>query len=50
MQHKTGLIDQIEETVIAVLLGLMTLITFAKISYYIFWTLISFSNNSCTCT
>lgn len=31
MQHKSGLIDQIEETVIAVLLGLMTLLTFANV-------------------
>ncbi|MBE0454156.1 TRAP transporter small permease [Roseovarius autotrophicus] len=31
MQHKSGLIDQIEETVIAVLLGLMTVITFANV-------------------
>jgi len=31
MQHKTGLIDQIEETVIAALLGLMTVITFANV-------------------
>ncbi|HKL45072.1 MAG TPA: TRAP transporter small permease [Roseovarius sp.] len=37
MQHKTGLIDQIEETVIAVLLGLMTLITFANVvARYVF--------------
>lgn len=37
MQHKTGLIDQIEETVIAVLLGLMTVITFANvIARYVF--------------
>lgn len=31
MQHRTGLIDQIEETVIAVLLGLMTLTTFSNV-------------------
>jgi C4-dicarboxylate transporter DctQ subunit len=31
MHQKTGWIDQIEETVIAVLLGLMTLITFANV-------------------
>ncbi|MFO7757397.1 MAG: TRAP transporter small permease [Roseovarius sp.] len=31
MPHRTGLIDQIEETVIAVLLGLMTLTTFANV-------------------
>lgn len=37
MQHKTGLIDQIEETVIAALLGLMTVITFANvIARYLF--------------
>jgi len=37
MQHRTGLIDQIEETVIAALLGLMTLITFANVvARYIF--------------
>lgn len=37
MQHKTGLIDQIEETVIAVLIGLMTLTTFANvIARYVF--------------
>lgn len=37
MQHKTGLIDQIEETVIAALLGLMTLLTFANvIARYLF--------------
>ena len=37
MQHKTGLIDQIEETVIAALLGLMTLITFANVvARYVF--------------
>lgn len=31
MQHKTGLIDRIEETLIAVLIGLMTAITFANV-------------------
>lgn len=37
MQQKSGLIDQIEETVIAVLLGLMTVITFANvIARYLF--------------
>ena len=37
MQHKTGLIDQIEETAIAALLGLMTVVTFANvIARYIF--------------
>ncbi|MEI4231747.1 TRAP transporter small permease [Roseovarius sp. D22-M7] len=37
MRHRTGLIDQIEETVIAVLLGLMTLTTFANVvARYIF--------------
>ncbi|MET4101820.1 C4-dicarboxylate transporter DctQ subunit [Roseovarius sp. MBR-78] len=37
MQHKTGLIDQIEETAIAVLLGLMTVVTFSNvIARYIF--------------
>ncbi|MFU8777599.1 MAG: TRAP transporter small permease [Roseovarius sp.] len=39
MQHKTGLIDHIEETVIAALLGLMTLLTFANvIARYVFNT------------
>ena len=37
MQHRTGLIDQIEETVIAVLLGLMTLTTFSNVvARYVF--------------
>jgi C4-dicarboxylate transporter DctQ subunit len=37
MQHKTGLIDHIEETVIAALLGMMTLLTFANvIARYVF--------------
>src|SRR6056297_4005696 len=37
MQHKTGLIDQIEETLIAALLGFMTLVTFANVvSRYLF--------------
>ncbi|WP_417728033.1 TRAP transporter small permease [Roseovarius sp.] len=37
MQHKTGLIDHIEETVIAALLGLMTLLTFANVvARYVF--------------
>ncbi len=37
MQHRTGLIDQIEETAIAVLLGLMTLTTFSNVvARYIF--------------
>jgi C4-dicarboxylate transporter DctQ subunit len=31
MQHKTSFIDHIEETLIAVLLGLMTLVTFANV-------------------
>ncbi|MAO00564.1 TRAP transporter small permease [uncultured Roseovarius sp.] len=39
MQHKTGLIDHIEETVIAALLGMMTLLTFANvIARYVFNT------------
>jgi len=37
MRHRTGLIDQIEETVIAVLLGLMTLTTFSNVvARYVF--------------
>ncbi|MBQ0749500.1 MAG: TRAP transporter small permease [Roseovarius sp.] len=37
MQHKTGLIDHIEETVIAALLGMMTLLTFANVvARYVF--------------
>ncbi|EAQ27082.1 MULTISPECIES: TRAP transporter small permease [unclassified Roseovarius] len=37
MQHKTGLIDHIEETVIAALLGVMTLLTFANVvARYVF--------------
>jgi len=37
MQHRTGLIDKIEETVIAVLLGLMTLTTFSNVvARYVF--------------
>lgn len=37
MQHRAGLIDQIEETVIAVLLGLMTLTTFSNVvARYVF--------------
>lgn len=39
MQHETGLIDHIEESVIAVLLGLMTLLTFANVvARYVFNT------------
>jgi C4-dicarboxylate transporter DctQ subunit len=37
MQHKTGLIDQFEETLIAALIGLMTAITFANVvARYVF--------------
>ncbi|WP_294609181.1 TRAP transporter small permease [Roseovarius sp.] len=39
MTHKTGLIDHIEESVIAALLGLMTVVTFANVvARYVFNT------------